>query len=228
MRIDRFRWIVDGHNLLLTHHDPLADPRPDAPTHAQWRAALEETLERFALHHGIRMCLVYDGKRLSGGHPGARPGHVLEVLYSDPPAEADDLISQRAARWNGDGGPPPAVVTSDRRTLVPRLGGVRVVSSEDFARLLNAPADAQTDTPARDLELEAMLLDAAAREPASAAADGHGASPARMPAGSPQRRRAVSHRLPAPDRHHATVVKRERGRRRQEKRLARLKRRPRR
>lgn len=161
MKWDGFRWIIDGHNLLLTHYDPESDPGSTPNTHAEVRQELEEAVERFAVRNRLHACIIFDGIRQPQGHPGTRNDPHLEVLYADPPAEADDLICQRAERCRNDGGLPPIVVTSDRKTLVPRLTGLRVVSSSDFFRVLqsvdSSPSSGKPEF--RDPELERMFLE---------------------------------------------------------------------
>lgn len=160
MKFEQFRWIIDAHNLILTHYNPTEDRSPDRATHAEIRRELEDAVEQFAERHQLRACLVYDGIHLATGNPGAKKGIRLEVIYADPPAEADDLIWQKAEQWSRDGGLPPAVVTSDRRSLVPRLAGARVVGSPEFFRMLQetigqrpAPGGERSDP-----ELERIFL----------------------------------------------------------------------
>ncbi|MEZ4653248.1 MAG: NYN domain-containing protein [Candidatus Eisenbacteria bacterium] len=128
-----FRWIVDGHNLLFAIPDlerlQLEGARAEA------RAKLEDLLESFGRAVGQQIWVVFDG---GGGDPvgDAVKSPHLKSIYSNPPAEADDQICNLASQRIREG-EKVAVVTSDRRTLVPRLPtGARSIEAKKFAGML--------------------------------------------------------------------------------------------
>ena len=220
MDYSRYRWLIDGHNLLLTHYDPQSDPGSTVDTHAEVRRELEEAVERFAVVHGLHACIIFDGKQQPHGHSGTRNDSNLEVLYSEPPAEADDLISQRVDRCRTDGGLPPVVVTSDRKTLVPRLPGIRVVPSPDFFRILqSADAPRPSGKPEiNDPELERMFLEMEK--------DMEPPPPRPVPARSKPPWSAPAVAAPPPDPRILLAAKKEKGRLKQMRRLANRRKKP--
>ena len=128
-----FRWIVDGHNLLFAMPDLEQFQREGRRSEA--RAELQARLEAFGRVIGRRVCVVFDGVEAPAVRDEARSPH-LETMYAHPPAEADDQICTLAAQWVR-GGEKVAVVTSDRRTLVPRLPrGARAIPARQFIALL--------------------------------------------------------------------------------------------
>jgi len=128
-----FRWIVDGHNLLFAMPDLEQLQREGRRSEA--RAELQARLEAFGRAIGRRVCVVFDGVEAPPLRDDARSPH-LETMYSHPPAEADDQICTLAAQWVR-GGERVAVVTSDRRTLVPRLPrGARAIPARQFLAML--------------------------------------------------------------------------------------------
>jgi predicted RNA-binding protein with PIN domain len=154
---EAFRWIVDGHNLLFAMPDlerlQLEGRRAEA------RARLEERLEAFGRAIGRQVWVVFDGGE---GHPpgdAVRSPH-LKSIYSNPPAEADDQICTLATQWVR-AGEKVAVVTSDRRTLVPRLpAAARPIAAKQFAAMMRRSTRAPEKWVSADLgDIERALLE---------------------------------------------------------------------
>ena len=82
----------------------------------------------FSNHHNAEG----SGQDFPEGHPGNREEGPLKVRFTDPPAEADDMILYQANEALGRGDE-VVVVTSDRKLgkKVERAGA-RVLSTEDF------------------------------------------------------------------------------------------------
>lgn len=126
-------WIlIDGNNLL---HHALSLPgagRPADFTHA--RALLARRMEQLAGELGIRVTLVYDGRR--GGRDEAFQEPRFEVIYTEHRVTADSMIERRvAAAPQADS---IVVVTSDRheREYVVAAGAA-AMSCTRFLELVN-------------------------------------------------------------------------------------------
>ena len=137
--------LVDGYNLIR------ASPRlrrRERVSLQSARQALEQVLTGFARHTGARITLFYDGDEGPGFVPEAGPQPV-RVVFSDPPASADDLI--REAVQHRHGARRFRVVTSDReiRRFAERHR-IRVTRAHDFLEELERPPDprrAQEEDP---------------------------------------------------------------------------------
>lgn len=130
---EAFRWLVDGHNLLFAIPD--LEQKQQQGRRSEARAELQDRLESFGRAIGRQICVVFDGVEGPSSSSLVRSPH-LETIYSNPPAEADDQICSLAAQWIRDG-ESVAVVTSDQKTLVPRLPkGVRPIPTSQFLALL--------------------------------------------------------------------------------------------
>jgi len=226
-------WLVDGHNVIFQI------PRLEAmQTSGRRRAArreLERILRRVAGRLSEEMVVVYDGNRLEN-NPDVVTEPGFRTLYAQPPEEADDRIVYLANRCVA-GGRRVRVVTSDRKTLASRLPpGVSHLTAQVFrARFLDEGAESDERTPLGDFSDvedallrrgEALLRDAetvplpspepARREPVRSPRERPAEPAAPLPPGSeaPGTMGAAARR--------ALAEKRERGRRKQERRLGRM------
>ena len=112
-----YRWIVDGHNLLLSLPRWARLHRLGREREA--REALDRWIEAFGRAVGVKPWLVYDGAEVEVRREGFDAPH-LRILYTHPPAEADDHIRVLAAAAV-HAGEAVCVVSSDRRTLANSL-----------------------------------------------------------------------------------------------------------
>lgn len=132
------RWLVDGYNVI--RRDPDLRAR-EAESLGAGRAALLARLMPRARAGRDEFVVVFDGARVTGG---ARPGERLRVVFSRPPATADDELV-RLARQGGAG---VVLVTSDRRVQdAGRRAGATVVESEAFLASLAGASGARAATP---------------------------------------------------------------------------------
>ncbi len=116
-RWQRRRWIVDGHNAIFAL--PTAGRLQREQHRFEARLHLERMLMAFATRLEKPLLVVYDGNEITA-NPDARREGPLHTLYSQPPEEADDRIVYLADRSLRQG-ESVAIVTDDRKTLVPRL-----------------------------------------------------------------------------------------------------------
>lgn len=105
------------------------------------RGMMETQLREFLRRRrDLLLVLVYDGALMAGPPPGTGrredPGERLEILFSTPPGNADQLVLDEARRRDTRG--PVLVVTSDRKDIVSELHGtsIRHLSSEEFVTAL--------------------------------------------------------------------------------------------
>lgn len=98
------RWLIDGYNVI--RRDPDLKSR-EAESLEAGRKALLALVAGIARGSSDHFTVVFDGARAGGIAPGA--GQV-QVVFSRPPASADDVLMRLAGEW-GDGA---VVVTSDR------------------------------------------------------------------------------------------------------------------
>ena len=126
-------WIIDGYNVILRLGS--AGRLPDGEL-AQRRQDLEEMVIQFGRHRDICPLVVYDGRKLSGGHAGSGRGDHLEVSFVEPPADADDLIHHRAAGQRREGKEVRVVTSDEGLALRVRNEGAVVISTEVFGRQL--------------------------------------------------------------------------------------------
>ena len=216
-------WIMDGHNMIFAipplYALQVSDRREEA------RARLADRLERFAMARGDKVLVVFDGNEMLS-NPDAVRKPLFDVVYTRRgEGVADDRILHEARRCV-ERGLTVTVVTNDIQTLardLPRAAQhLRVEEfwlkhiEKDAAR-----AEKRVEGDFSDVERE-MLARAAAAE---------AASPLREPVPRPARTgpEAVA---PAPGKRARAVgdaaprerilLKRERGRLRQERRLKRL------
>ncbi|MBN1826925.1 MAG: NYN domain-containing protein [Candidatus Eisenbacteria bacterium] len=180
-------YLVDGYNLIFNSR------RLSELLHYDGRRASREEAERVILRWAraagdVRVLLVYDGKRFSGGHPGNRDEEPLLVRFTDPPAEADDRIVYEAGRAAGRFG--RVFVVSDDRGLreAARAAGADTVDIESYLRAIFTPGaepfkEARfSDEEAAEIAEEQMRRPAPAREEPSPPPP----LPARRPAARPK------------------------------------------
>jgi predicted RNA-binding protein with PIN domain len=128
-RVDE-TFLIDGYNLLRRAFTFL-DGR-DLPAA---RAQLEVRLREFQRTRGpgIRILIVFDGSHGIFEQPPREsrdPG--FQIIYSNPPETADDVILRECRRRPGT----VTVVTSDRKDIGNRIPG-RWITSEEFAEILD-------------------------------------------------------------------------------------------
>lgn len=243
--ITSYFWIVDGHNLVLNV------PELSRLYNQESKKAAREAAER-RLADLARLCpeglqLVFDGQTFAEKQPGGRVAGPFTVTFVDPPAEADDWIVQ-LARQAAEAGRPAAISTSDRGLLARLPGGVMIhrMGVEAFwresGRLLRQ-APSEKPEPEASSESDVAALESAMRgaqaeeepewdtsEESERAVSAPEPSPTPRPAsgsasGSSRRgaEPAPAPRRPEPTWQEKLSTKKEVGRRRQERRLRRMK-----
>jgi predicted RNA-binding protein with PIN domain len=160
--------IIDGHNLILTVQS-LAE-RLEFDGKRASREEAEDLVLRWAERSGdMNAHVVYDGEKFPGSHPGNRDEGPLRVRFTDPPAEADDLIVF-GAKEAVDRGDTVTVVTADKDLgRKAKRAGARVVSTEDFFfELKRAPLRPEKEehfTDEQMAEIETAILEREEEEP---------------------------------------------------------------
>ncbi|PYM16726.1 MAG: hypothetical protein DMD81_11720 [Candidatus Rokuibacteriota bacterium] len=131
------QWLLDGYNVLRAdpesrRAETLAGRRGAGrgPLEAG-RAALVRRVAEAQRRSGDSFTIVFDGVR---GRDVVAPGGPIDIVFSRPPAIADDVLIHLAGRYREGG----IVVTSDRtiQTAARRAGAV-VVTSEQFVAALD-------------------------------------------------------------------------------------------
>lgn len=130
------RWLIDGYNVI--RRDPELRDRETQGLEAG-RAALVALVARIAARVSDNFTIVFDGARRSGGAPGT--GRV-QVVFSRPPATADDELRRLAATLREGA----VVVSSDRavRDSVRRAHAV-AVTAEQFIDAASGPTEVEPD-----------------------------------------------------------------------------------
>ncbi|RPJ43068.1 MAG: hypothetical protein EHM19_09395, partial [Candidatus Latescibacterota bacterium] len=156
MRRTMKRIIIDGHNFILTV-ESLADRLA-----FEGKRASREEAEGLVLSWAERtgeesVHIIYDGQKFPSGHPGNRDEGPLRVRFTDPPAEADDLVAYEA-KEAADRGETVVVVTSDKDLAKKaKRSGASVESTEDFFfEITRAPAPAQKEEHFTEEELAVL------------------------------------------------------------------------
>jgi predicted RNA-binding protein with PIN domain len=228
-------WIVDGHNLVLNV------PELSRLFHHESKKAAREAAERrladLAKACTERIHLVFDGETFPDRQPGKASSGNLDVTFVDPPAEADDWIVQ-LAKQEVEAGKPVGVATSDRGLLARLVVGaaIRRMAVDEFwresGRSLRQATGAAPEKPQASSQspTEVARLETAMKRPrpADAPRPSAPAAPAPPPEREPQEPpRAAAPppppRPPEPTWQEKLVAKKELGRKRQEKRIRRLK-----
>ncbi len=134
-------FIIDGHNLI----GQLPDIQLDDPDD---EAKLIARLQSFSARMGKRITVFFDRGTISMEDPPPT-ARGLEVVFVRPPRTADHAIRSTLKRLGG-AAQNWTVVSSDRAVQgAARRAGARLMSSLQFARLLEAPGKptAQPEKP---------------------------------------------------------------------------------
>jgi predicted RNA-binding protein with PIN domain len=136
------RWLIDGYNVI--RRDPDLRAR-EAESLEAGRTALLAMVARVARDLPDAFTVVFDGARRTGGASG---GGQVQVVFSRPPASADDELRRLAATVREAA----IVVSSDRavQDAARRVGAV-AVSAEAFLEAVETPSggdDEDTDDDA--------------------------------------------------------------------------------
>jgi predicted RNA-binding protein with PIN domain len=123
--------IIDGHNFILTV-ESLAERLAFEGKRASREEAEELVLQWARRSEETSASIIYDGGKFPEGHPGNRDEGPLRVRFSDPPAEADDIIAYEA-KEAAERGDEVTVVTADKDLAKKaKKAGAKIVSTEDF------------------------------------------------------------------------------------------------
>ncbi len=241
--ITSYLWIVDGHNLVL--NVPELSRLFNQESKKAAREAAERRLAEFAGHCVEGIQLVFDGQSYPEKQPGGRVEGALAVTFVDPPAEADDWIVQ-VAKQAADAGKPAAVASSDRGLLARLPGGVMIhrMTVEAFwretgrlLRQMKGDRAAEKPEPGAESADEMAALETSMRrsrrEEAPRAKTTHADAPPAQDAEDEEFEEAaptprspepppVAPRRPEPTWQEKLTMKKEIGRRRQDRRLRRM------
>jgi len=131
-------WMVDGYNVI--RRDP-ALASHEARSIEAGRDALCRLLARAVRESGETFTVVFDGARRTGGDPG---GGRVQVIFSRPPASADDELRRLAAAVREGA----VVVSSDRAVQdAARRAGAVAVSAEAFLEAVESTPDEGAEDP---------------------------------------------------------------------------------
>lgn len=118
----QMRWFIDGYNVI--RRDPDLKSREVESLEAG-RKALLALVAGIARGSADHFTVVFDGARAGAAAPGGR----VQVVFSRPPASADDVLMRLAGEW----GAGAVVVTSDRAVGDrARRARCAVLSAEEF------------------------------------------------------------------------------------------------
>jgi predicted RNA-binding protein with PIN domain len=133
------RWLIDGYNVI--RRDPDLRGVEEAGLSAG-RAALLRRLAVVARDSDEVFTVVFDGARLRADDLPAVPTGSVEVVFSQAPDTADEILRRLAAKWREAA----VVVSSDRavETAARRAGAV-AVRVEDFLAALDRDAEDDGD-----------------------------------------------------------------------------------
>lgn len=96
MAIDRTYLLVDGNNVIHAW-DELKD------LHRRGKGLAHERLEHLLSHYqdvtGVRVVLVFDGRRDRMETQPKRDEHEIQIFYSDSSHTADDIIERLSAKY---------------------------------------------------------------------------------------------------------------------------------
>jgi predicted RNA-binding protein with PIN domain len=130
------RWLIDGYNVIRRDADLRAR---ESESLQAGRAALLALVARVARDLTDTFTVVFDGARRGGGAPA---GGRVQVIFSRPPASADDELRRLAATLREGA----VVVSSDRAVQDgARRAGAVAVSAEDFLDAVEGPSDEGDD-----------------------------------------------------------------------------------
>jgi len=132
------RWLIDGYNVI--RRDPDLRAREGESLEAG-RMALLTLVSRVARDLPDAFTVVFDGARRTGGDPG---GGRVQVIFSRPPASADDELRRLAAAVREGA----VVVSSDRAVQdAARRAGAVAVSAEAFLEAVESTPDEGAEDP---------------------------------------------------------------------------------
>jgi predicted RNA-binding protein with PIN domain len=156
-------WIVDGHNVIFQL--PQLEKLQAAGRRREARKGLESMMSALAARVGERFIVVYDGNRMER-NPDVIREEGLQTVYSLPPEEADDRIVYLCQELM-KGGHRVRVVTSDLRTLGRNLPpGVSLLTADDLRRrFLSARGPEEKPVRGDFSDIEAEMLRRAAQSP---------------------------------------------------------------
>ena len=131
-------WLIDGYNVI--RRDPDLRARETESLEAG-RTALLAMVGRVARDLADSFTVVFDGARRAGGAPGSG---LVQVVFSRPPASADDELRRLAATLREGA----IVVSSDRAVQdAARRSGAVAVSAEAFLDAVETPGHEDEDDP---------------------------------------------------------------------------------
>ena len=132
------RWLIDGYNVIRRDADLKAR---ESESLEAGRAALLAIVARVARDLPDTFTVVFDGARRGGGNPA---GGRVQVIFSRPPASADDELRRLASALREGA----VVVSSDRAVQdAARRAGSTAVSAEDFLDAVESTPDEGDDDP---------------------------------------------------------------------------------
>ena len=132
------RWLIDGYNVIRRDADLKAR---ESESLEAGRAALLALVARVARDLPDTFTVVFDGARRGGGDPA---GGRVQVIFSRPPASADDELRRLAASLREGA----VVVSSDRAVQdAARRAGAVAVSAEEFLDAVEHVSDEGDDDP---------------------------------------------------------------------------------
>ncbi|MFH1681904.1 MAG: NYN domain-containing protein [Candidatus Eisenbacteria bacterium] len=162
--------IIDGHNFILTV-ESLAERLAYEGKRASREEAEDLVLEWAKRSGEVSASIIYDGQKFPGGHPGNRDEGPLRVRFTDPPAEADDLIAFEAKEAVGRGDEVTVVTADKDLAKKAKRAGAKIISTEHFYYDVNRPPPQSTKeehfTAKQMAELEETLLTREEEEPES-------------------------------------------------------------
>jgi len=227
-------YLVDGYNFIIE------DPRLSGVVHdgdlAEGRRVFREEAAAFARRTGCRVRVIFDGAVDPMSHNDRWEGGGVEVSFTSRDEKADERLVAVALemRRRGD---TPTIVSNDREGIRDPLllEGFPLVTTQAFAKMIREAApprekrgDALSDDEKTKLAAEFLARDAEMRR-TRAEARTRPAPPAPPPVAAPappvpraaERPRPAPPPPPAPRRDPAALdAKKERGKRKQERRLA--------
>jgi predicted RNA-binding protein with PIN domain len=132
------RWLIDGYNVIRRDADLKAR---ESESLEAGRAALVALVARVARDLPDTFTVVFDGARRVGNDPA---GGRVQVIFSRPPASADDELRRLAAALREGA----VVVSSDRAVQdAARRAGSVAVSAEAFLDAVESPPDEGEEDP---------------------------------------------------------------------------------
>ena len=132
------RWLIDGYNVIRRDADLKAR---ESESLEAGRAALVALVARVARDLSDTFTVVFDGARRVGNDPA---GGRVQVIFSRPPASADDELRRLAATLREGA----VVVSSDRAVQdAARRAGSVAVSAEAFLDAVESTPDEGEEDP---------------------------------------------------------------------------------